>query len=167
MEDTKDSDLKLTLFYSNPYLYSPNNDDDHNSEKVVNVIYYNWLIEMAKKMKNNLKLVFTFTREKEELIPASNNQQIFYRRGRFFIDASGKEERTLSKYHENPLQCLNPICGSSGFINGAVRLPSGAIERRTGIMQYLVQLENVNRTKIDVEQYYLEAIAVHSEDTPH
>lgn len=168
MEDTKDPDLKLTLFYSNPYLYTFGTDGGSgNGEKIVNVIYYKWLIEMAKKMENNLRLVFSFTREKEELLPSNNDNQIFYRRRRFFVDANGKEERTLSIYHENPQMCFNPICGSSGFISGAVRLPSGTIERRNGIMQYLMQLENVKRDKIDVEQYYLESVAANPENIQH
>lgn len=147
MEDVKDPDMRLTLFYSNPHLHV--SDDD----KRINVIYYDWLQEMAKKMEN-LKVVFTFTRDKE--IPTSDHPRIVFRRGRFFVDPSGNQERTLSKYHENANNVFNPICGSSGFINGIVQLPDGKIERRKGIMQNLMEIEGVKTEKIDKEQFYLD-----------
>jgi hypothetical protein len=59
MEDTKDPDLHLTLFYSNPKPYA-------SEESSLNIIYYDWLIEVARKIEN-FKVVFTFTREKEIL----------------------------------------------------------------------------------------------------
>ena len=147
MEDTKDPDLKLTLFYSNPHLYVS------EENRTVNVIYYKWLMEMAKKMEN-LKVVFTFTRDKE--VPASDHPRIIFRTGRFFLDPSGAQERTLSKYHENSNNVFNPICGSSGFINGVVQLPDGKFERRKGIMQNLMEIEAVKSEKIDKEQFYLD-----------
>ena len=52
------------------------------------------------------------------------------------------------------------ICGSSGFINGIVKLPNGRIERRKGIMQDLTDIEGVKPEKIDKEQYYLEVVGV-------
>ena len=61
MEDTKDPELSLTLFYSNPALFTYN-EAEYN--KTMNLIYYNWLIDMAKKMEN-VKVVFTFTGENE------------------------------------------------------------------------------------------------------
>ena len=56
---------------------------------------------------------------------------------------------------------FNPICGSSGFINGTVRLPDGKIKRGKGIMQNLLEIERVKPDKIDTEQYYLQQIASH------
>ena len=61
IDDTKDPELSLTLFYSNPALCIYREAQYSNT---VNVIYYNWLIDRARKMEN-LKVVFTFTREKE------------------------------------------------------------------------------------------------------
>ena len=149
MEDRKISDIALTLFYSNPYLYV------NEEKKILNVIYYNWLINMAKKMEN-FKVIFSFTRDKE--IPSSDHSRIVFRRGRFFVDPNGREERTLSKYHGDAATTFNPICGSSGFINGTIKLPDGKIERRKGIMQNLIEIEGVKPEKIDKEQYYLDFI---------
>jgi len=151
MQDTNDPDIRLTLFYSNPTLHSGAEDE------TLNVIYYDWLIEMAKKM-DNFKVVFSFTREKETL--SSDHPRIIYRRGRFFLGIDGTEEKTLSKYHGNTDKSFNPICGSSGFISGIVKLPNGKIERRKGIMQDLMEIESVNPEKIDKEQYYLEVMGI-------
>jgi len=150
MEDTKEGqELSLTLFYSNPYLYA---DEGH---KNVNVIYYKWLIDMTKKMQN-FKVVFTFTRDKEQYI--SDHERVIFRQGRFFVAPNGKEERTLSLYHGNSESAFNPVCGSSGFINGVVKLPDGKIERRKGIVQDLMNVEGVKPEKIDKEQYYLQLV---------
>jgi ferredoxin-NADP reductase len=47
MEDTiQVEQFALTLFYSNPLLYAD------EGRKNVNVIYYKWLMDMAKKMQN-------------------------------------------------------------------------------------------------------------------
>ena len=80
MEDRNDSEIFLTIFYSNPTLYA--NGKEPQGNKTVNVIYYHWLVDMAKKMEN-LKVVFTFTREKEISSP-SDHPRIIFRRGRFF-----------------------------------------------------------------------------------
>ena len=158
MEDTKDPELKLVLFYSNPTIYK--NDgaetDNNNSNKktMINVIYYDWLLEMAKKLEN-LKLVFTFTKEKA--IPlTSDHPRIVYRTGRFFRDLDGNQERTLLKYHGNIESAFNPICGCSELINGTVKLSTGQILRGRGIMQDLLEIEGVKPKKIDREQYYLQ-----------
>jgi ferredoxin-NADP reductase len=47
MEDTGDTDINLTLFYSNPTLYTVSMQDAKPS---LNVIYYEWLVKMAKKI---------------------------------------------------------------------------------------------------------------------
>jgi hypothetical protein len=57
------------------------------------------------------------------------------------------------KYHGNTDSSHNPICGSSGFINGIVKLPNGKIEKGRGIMQDLIEIEGVKPEKIDKEQY--------------
>jgi len=62
--------------------------------------------------------------------------------------------------HGNTDKSFNPICGSSGFISGIVKLPNGKIERRKGIMQDLMEIEGVNSEKIDKEQYYLEVMGI-------
>lgn len=156
MEDTKDTDINLTLFYSNPTLYVTNRQD---TKPPLNVIYYEWLIKLAKKMEN-LRVIFTFTREKESRISSSiysDHPGIVYRTGRFFLNPDGTSERTLSKYHNGKVEkSFNPICGSSGFINGTVRLPDGKIKRGRGIMQNLQEIEGVRQEKIDKEQYYLQ-----------
>ncbi len=163
IDDTKDRDLNLTLFYSNPYLYAKNEEEkEQTKDSEINVIYYRWLVEMAKKLPN-LKVIFTFTRVKQEQeLPNFEDERIIFRRGRFFVDSKGASEKTLSKYHGNNItKCFNPICGSSAFVNGIVRLPDGKLERRRGIMQNLVEIEGVTREKIDVEQYYLESVGAH------
>lgn len=152
MEDTRDTDINLTLFYSNPTLYIVNSQDTKPS---LNVIYYEWLIKLAKKMEN-LRVIFTFTREKESRISSaiySDHPGIVYRTGRFFSNPDGTPERTLSKYHNGKAEkSFNPICGSSGFINGTIRLPDGKIKRGRGIMQNLQEIEGVRQEKIDKEQ---------------
>jgi Oxidoreductase FAD-binding domain len=159
MEDTKDPDLKLVLFYSNPRTYKNDGveiEKNINSNKkiMINVIYHDWLVEMVKKLEN-LKLVFTFTKEKE--IPlSSDHPRIVYRTGRFFKDLDGNQERTLLKYHGNVESAFNPICGSSALINGTVKLSTGQIFRGRGIMQDLMEIEGVKPQKIDREQYYLQ-----------
>jgi hypothetical protein len=161
MEDTKDPDLRLTLFYSNPKFYGIGEANDSS-----NIIYYNWLIEMAKKLEN-FRVIFTFTREKE--VPfLSDHPRIKYRTGRFFAvpndksqpDAQKGQERTLSKYHDgNVGNVFNPICGSSGFINGTVKSgTTGKILKGRGIMQDLMEIEGVQSEKIDKEQYYLQYV---------
>jgi hypothetical protein len=148
MDDRKDLQLRLVLFYSNPRLYSLEN------EKNVNVIYYNWFLDMARKL-DNFKVVFTFTRDNETIL-YSDHPRISYRKGRFFRDDEGKAERTLQKFHGNSESAFNPICGSSGFINGIVKLNTGSIARGRGIMQELMDIEGVKPEKIDKEQFYLD-----------
>jgi hypothetical protein len=161
MEDTKDPDLSLTLFYSNPKFY------DRGEEKgSSNIMYYNWLLEMAKKLEN-FTVVFTFTRERE--VPSSSDHpRIKYRSGRFFSvpndkdqgDQTKGQERTLSKYHGgNVGDVFNPICGSSGFINGTTKSgTTGKILKGRGIMQDLMEIEGVQSKKSDKEQYYLQYV---------
>jgi hypothetical protein len=113
---------------------------------------------MAKKI-DTFKIIFTFTRDSETL--TSDHPRIVFRKGRFFEGHNGTQEKTLSKYYgkiNNIDSIFNPICGSSGFINGVVRLPNGRIERGKGIMQDLVDIEGVKSEKIDREQYYLEVV---------
>ena len=148
MEDRKDLDIRLVLFYSNPRLYSL---EDKSS---VGVIYYNWFLDMARKL-DNFKVVFTFTRDDETTLN-SDHPRISYRNGRFFKDEEGKAERTLQKFHGNVESAFNPICGSSGFINGIVKLKTGSITRGRGIMQELIEIEGVKAEKIDKEQFYLD-----------
>ncbi|MGI0088427.1 MAG: hypothetical protein ACREBI_10810 [Nitrosotalea sp.] len=146
MQDRPDLGIKLVLFYSNPHLYL-------GTDKTVNVIYYNWLVEMAKKMEN-FRVVFTFTRDAE--VPASDHPRVFFRKGRFFVDPSGGAEKTLSKYHENPKSAFNPICGSSGFIMGVTQGQDGKLVKGKGIMQDLMETEGIDAKKIDKEQFYLD-----------
>lgn len=113
------------------------------SKKTINVIYYNWLLEMAKKLEN-LKVVFTFTREKEIRL-TSDHPRINYRPGRFFKDLDGNKERTLLKYHGNVESAFNPICGSSALINGIVKLDTGEIVLGRGIY-YARSVGNRRRT---------------------
>jgi NAD(P)H-flavin reductase len=148
MQDRPDLGIKLVLFYSNPYLYLSDTD------KAISVIYYNWLIEMAKKMEN-LKVVFTFTREREE-IPTSDHPRIFFQKGRFFADSGGGVEKTLTKYHGNPKSSFNPICGSSGFIIGVTQGQDGKLVKGRGIMHNLMEVEGIGAEKIDKEQFYLD-----------
>jgi hypothetical protein len=77
IEDIRDPEIYLALFYSNPKLYV---DED---ERTINVIYYDWLIEKAKKIEN-FKIVFTFTRQEEPAL-SSEHPRIVYRKGRFFV----------------------------------------------------------------------------------
>lgn len=157
MEDTKDSKITLTLFYSNPTLYGDNKELQGN--KTVNVIYYYWLLDKSRKMEN-LRVVFTFTREKE-LAFSSEHPRIIYRSGRFFSNSDGTQERTLSKYHIDSENSFNPICGSSGFINGIVKRPDGKVDRGRGIMQNLIDIEGIRPVKIDKEQFYLQSVGAH------
>jgi hypothetical protein len=153
MEDMKDSGLKLVLFYSNPKIYK---DQKEDNKKTINVMYYDWLLAMARKLEN-FKVVFTFTKEKE--IPfKSDHPRIIYRVGRFFKDLNGDNERTLLKYHGNVESAFNPICGSSALITGTVKTSTGEIVRGRGIMQDLMEIEGVQPQKIDREQYYLQVL---------
>ena len=147
MEDKPEIDIKLVLFYSNPHWYTSETD------RTINVIYYKWLIEKAKKIEN-LKVVFTFTRDNE--IPSSDHPRVIFRKGRFFVDSNGTPEKTLTKYSEVVEGIFNPICGSSGFVNGVVQGTDGKLERRKGIVQSLTEIEGVKPEKIDKEQFYLD-----------
>lgn len=145
MEDRPDLGLKLILFYSNPHLNS--------NETEIDVIYYNWFIEKAKKIEN-FQVVFTFTRNKD--VPSSDHPRIHFQSGRFFVDPNGKPEKTLTKYHGSPTVAFNPICGSSGFITGTSMDIHGRLEKRKGIMQDLMGNEGIALDKIDKEQFYLD-----------
>jgi len=165
MEDKKDPEFNLILFYSNTKLSTDNtnnrhitNDGPHPIDSL-NVIYYNWLIDVAKKLEN-LKVIFTFTREQEIPPTSTKDIRIIYRKGRFFLNPDGLPERTLLKYGENVETSFNPICGSSGFINGVVRLPDGKINRGKGILQNLMEIEGVKPEKTDKEQFYLQQVGV-------
>lgn len=162
MEDKKDPDFNLVLFYSNTKLYTDNGNSDikqgeHQPIDSLNVIYYNWLINIAKKLEN-FKVIFTFTREQEMPTAAPNDARIIYRKGRFFLNPDGSPERTLLKYGRNVETSFNPICGSSAFINGIVRLPNGKINRGKGILQNLIEIEGIKPEKTDKEQFYLEQV---------
>lgn len=151
MEDKPELGIKLLLFYSNPHLYVGDTD------KTVNVIYYNWLLEKVKKMEH-LKVVFTFTRDSE--IPASDHPRVIFRKGRFFVDPDGNPERTLTKFVGTSHGIFNPICGSSGFINGVVRDTEGKLQKNKGVSQSLVEIEGVKPDMIDREQFYLDHASV-------
>jgi hypothetical protein len=146
MQDTKDPNYRLMLFYSNPNLHLL----EDNS---IDVIYYDWLIDMIKKL-DNLMVVFTFTRDRD--IPDSDHPRLAYRKGRFFVNQAGTPEKTLSTHHTNVRNSFNPICGSSAFINGTIRLPDGKIKKGKGIMQDLLEIEGISPDKIDKEQFYLQ-----------
>ena len=161
MEDKKDPGFNLILFYSNTKLSTENADSEigdveHHPIDSLNVIYYNWLIDVAKKLEN-LKVIFTFTRE-HEIPTASKDARIVFRKGRFFLNPDGSSERTLLKYCDNVETPFNPICGSSAFINGTVRLPDGKIKKGKGILQNLMELEGVKPEKTDKEQFYLQQV---------
>jgi ferredoxin-NADP reductase len=95
MDDTKDPELSLTPFYSNPIICTYGEARYNNT---LNVIHYNWLIDMARKKKmENLKVVFTFTREKQDF--SSDHPRIIYRKGRFFFNPDGTPERKISPEH--------------------------------------------------------------------
>jgi len=160
MEDKNDPEFNLVLFYSNTKLSVDNakkefNNTEHHPVDTLNVIYYNWLIDITKKIEN-LKVIFTFTREQEVPITSPQDARIIYRKGRFFLNPDGSPERTLLKYGGKVETLFNPICGSSSFINGTVMLPNGKINRGKGILQNLVELEGVKPEKIDKEQFYLQ-----------
>jgi len=158
MEDKKNSGQSLVLFYSNTKLSieTENGENtDHHHVESLNVIYYNWLLDAAKKL-DNLKVVFTFTREQE--IPTSKDSRVIFRKGRFFLNPDGSPERTLSKYGNDVETSFNPVCGSSAFINGTVRLPDGKINKGKGILQNLMELEGIRPEKTDKEQFYLQQV---------
>jgi hypothetical protein len=146
MEDTKDPEYRLLLLYSNPNLR-------FIEDNGIDVIYYDWLIDMIKKL-DNLMVVFTFTRDHE--ISTSDHPRLAFRKGRFFLDQEGTPEKSLSRYHTNLYNVFNPICGSSAFINGTTRLPDGKIKKGKGIMQNLLEIEGIRPEKIDKEQFYLQ-----------
>jgi hypothetical protein len=146
MEDSKDLEYKILLLYSNPNLY-------YSEDNSINVIYFNWLIDIAKKFAN-FRVVFTFTRDTE--VPHSDHTGIVFRKGRFFLGENGAPEKTLSKYHSTIDTTFNPICGSSAFINGTLRQPDGTITKGKGIMQKLLEIEGIHPVKIDKEQFYLQ-----------
>jgi NAD(P)H-flavin reductase len=163
MEDKKDPELSLVLFYSNSKLSINDtngkdlkNDWYHPNESL-NVIYYNWLTDIAKKLEN-FKVIFTFTREQDIPSTSPDNLRVIFRKGRFFLNPDGSPERTLLKYSGNVETVFNPICGGSGFINGIVRLPNGKIVKGKGIMQNLMEIEGVKPQKMDKEQYYLQQV---------
>jgi ferredoxin-NADP reductase len=150
IEDNRDTTINLALFYSNPSLFF-----DGETRREPNVIYYKWLIDMTKRL-DNFKVIFTFTRDSESY--SSDHNKVIYRKGRFFIGSDGEQEKTLSKYYGDSERSFNPVCGSSGFINGVVKLPNGKIERRRGIVQDLMEIEGVKPEQIDKEQYYLQLV---------
>ncbi|MGI0021516.1 MAG: hypothetical protein ACRD9Q_01525, partial [Nitrososphaeraceae archaeon] len=168
MEDKNDPEFNLVLFYSNTKLSVDNAKKDfssteHHPVDTLNIIYYNWLIDITKKIEN-LKVIFTFTREQEVPITSPQYARIIYRKGRFFLNPDGSPEKTLSKYGGKVETLFNPICGSSSFINGTVMLPNGKINRGKGILQNLVELEGVNPEKIDKEQFYLQQVGANQQE---
>jgi hypothetical protein len=168
MEDKNDPEFNLVLFYSNTKLSVDNakkdfNITEHHPVDTLNVIYYNWLIDITKKIEN-LKVIFNFTREQEIPITSPQDARIIYRKGRFFLNPDGSPERTLLKYREKVEALFNPICGSSSFINGTVMLPNGKINKGKGILQNLVELEGVKPEKIDKEQFYLRQVGANQQE---
>ena len=168
MEDKNDLEYNLVLFYSNTKLSVDSakkdfNITEHHPVDTLNVIYYNWLIDITKKIEN-LKVIFTFTREQEVPITSPQDARIIYRKGRFFLNLDGSPERTLFKYGGKAEALFNPICGSSSFINGTVMLPNGKINKGKGILQNLVELEGVKPEKIDKEQFYLQQVGANQQE---
>ncbi len=159
MEDKRGPEFNLVLFYSNTKLSTDNASNqiynEHHPVDSLNVIYYNWLINIARKLEN-LKVIFTFTREQEIPTASPKDTRIIYRKGRFFLNPEGSPERTLLKYGKHVETSFNPICGSSAFINGIVRLPNGKINRGKGILQNLMEIEGIKPEKTDKEQFYLQ-----------
>lgn len=161
MEDKKDPEQNLVLFYSNTKLSiesanAETSNTEHHPVESLNVIYFNWLIDAVKKL-DNLKVIFTFTRE-QEIPTSSKDSMVIFRKGRFFLNPDGTPERTLSKYGNNIKTSFNPVCGSSAFINGTVRLPDGKIKKGKGILQNLIELEGIMPEKTDKEQFYLQQV---------
>lgn len=161
MEDKRDPEQNLVLFYSNTKLSiesanTETSNNEHHPVESLNVIYYNWLIDAAKEL-DNLKVIFTFTRE-QEIPTTSKDSRVSFRKGRFFLGSDGSPERTLSKYGNNVKTSFNPVCGSSAFINGTVRLPDGKIKKGKGILQNLIELEGIMPEKTDKEQFYLQQV---------
>ena len=161
MEDKKDPEQNLVLFYSNTKLSiesanAETSNTEHHPVESLNVIYFNWLIDAAKKL-DNLRVIFTFTRE-QEIPTSSKDSMVIFRKGRFFLNPDGTPERTLSKYGNNIKTSFNPVCGSSAFINGTVRLPDGKIKKGKGILQDLIELEGIMPEKTDKEQFYLQQV---------
>ncbi|HJR83999.1 MAG TPA: hypothetical protein VJ772_01380 [Nitrososphaeraceae archaeon] len=160
MEDKKDPEQNLVLFYSNTKLAIDGanevNNSDHFPVESLNVIYYHWLMDAAEKL-DNLKVIFTFTRE-QDIPTASKDSRVVFRKGRFFVNPDGTPEQTLSKYGINIETSFNPVCGSSAFINGTVRLPDGTINKGKGILQNLIELEGIIPEKTDKEQFYLQQV---------
>ena len=161
MEDKKDPEQNLVLFYSNTKLSiesanAETSNTEHHPVESLNVIYFNWLIDAAKKL-DNLRVIFTFTRE-QEIPTSSKDSMVIFRKGRFFSNPDGTPERTLSKYGNNIKTSFNPVCGSSAFINGTVRLPDGKIKKGKGILQNLIELEGIMPEKTDKEQFYLQQV---------
>jgi hypothetical protein len=103
-------------------------------------------------------VVFTFTRE-QEIPTESKDSRVIFRKGRFFLNPDGSAERTLSKYGNNIETSFNPVCGSSAFINGTVRLPDGKLSKGKGILQNLMELEGIIPEKTDKEQFYLQQVS--------
>lgn len=154
MEDKKDPEQNLVLFYSNTKLSiesanAETSNTEHHPVESLNVIYFNWLIDAAKKL-DNLKVIFTFTRE-QEIPKSSKDSMVIFRKGRFFLNPDGT--------HGNNIKTsFNPVCGSSAFINGTVRLPNGKIKKGKGILQNLIELEGIMPEKTDKEQFYLQQV---------
>lgn len=168
MEDKNDLEYNLVLFYSNTKLSVDSakkdfNITEHHPVDTLNVIYYNWLIDITKKIEN-LKVIFNFTREQEVPITSPQDARIIYRKGRFFLNPDGSPERTLLKYRGKVEALFNPICGSSSFINGIVMLPNGKINKGKGILQNLMELEGVKPEKIDKEQFYLQQVGANQQE---
>lgn len=168
MEDKNDPEFNLVLFYSNTKLSADSAKKDfditeHHPVDTLNVIYYNWLIDITKKIEN-LKVIFNFTREQKVPITSPQDARIIYRKGRFFLNPDGSPERTLLKYRGKVEALFNPICGSSSFINGTVMLPNGKINKGKGILQNLMELEGVKPEKIDKEQFYLQQVGANQEE---
>jgi hypothetical protein len=66
-----------------------------------------------------------------------------------------KDLQLLAIWRRAVKESFNPICGSSGFINGIVKRADGRIEKGRGIMQNLLDIEGIRPEQIDKEQFYL------------
>ena len=120
MEDTKDPELNLTLFYSNSALCTYKEAQYNNT---MNVIYYNWLIDMAKKMEN-VKVVFTFTRENGQDF-FSDHPRIIYRKGRFFFNPDATPERVFQSI--------------TGILSPHLTQYAEAVDSLTGLLNVLTE----------------------------
>ena len=123
-----------------------------SNKTTADIIYLTRIKELVKGSED-LKAVFTITRETPDAIPKSWDSQIEFRSGRFWPEG----ENTLEKYAGNNWRnTFNTICGSSTFINGKGRDEQGRVAKiGMGIEDNLLGVD-VPEHKIDRDQYYLQ-----------